>query len=209
MNRVSVLAVALLTATVCSGTVRAGLCGTGDPNEDHDLIIGQDGTAAHKIVLMDDKGFCHLTGQPVELQPGDGLNDGYYVHQFPGWDSTAGEPFPLLEGHQLTLNQIHSTNPGFDMLDPFLGTSILGSDGATFEFPWNGELDHEDIFYRVNANSAHPGDTFMVTFQLTDPSGLNSSSDLFTLNFEVTPEPSTAILAGLGLTILLRRRSRS
>jgi hypothetical protein len=209
MKRLSTFAACLLAATSLPGSVKAGLCGTGDPNEDHDFQIGQDGTAAHKIVLMDDKGFCHLTGQPIELQPGDGLNDGFYVHQFPGWDATAGVPFPLMAGHELTLNRIHSTNDGFDMLDPFLGTPILESDGTAFQFPWNGQLEHEDVFYRVDANFAHPGDTFLVTMQLTDPSGLHSSSELFTLNFEVMPEPSTAMFAVLGLAILLRRRSGS
>ena len=210
MNRVTVLmVVSCLGMTGFAGPARAGLCGTGDPNEDHDLAIGQDGTAAHKIVLMDDPGFCHLTGQPIYLQPGDGLNEGFYVHQFPGWDSTAGVPFPLMQGHELTLNRIVSTNSGFDMFDPFLGIPIVETDGSSFLFPWKGQLEHEDIFYRVDATLANPGDSFTVRFQLTDPSGLDSSSDQFTMNFIVAPEPATAVLGILGAFALLRRRSRS
>ena len=209
MNRViALMVVSYWGMTGFANPARAGLCGTGDPNQDHDFQIGQDGTATHKIVLMDEPGFCHLLGQPIELQPGDGLNDGYYVHQFPGWDATAGVPFPLMEGHQLTLNRIHSTNAGFDMLDPFLGTPILQTDGSSFEFPWNGQLEHEDVFYRVDANFASPGDIFMVSMQLTDPSGLDSASDPFTLNFVVTPEPATAVLGLFAGLMLLRRRSR-
>lgn len=174
--------------------------------EDIDLLLGQDGSPQHKLVVSDPEGHHFLTGELIELYPGNGLNDGFYVEQFPGWSAKEGVPNPLLEGNQITLNRVSSTNIAFDMLDPFTGTPILGADGDSFLFPFGGGLGHEDVFYRADAALVNIGDQFTVTFQLTDPSGLEAASDLFTLSFLVVPEPATLSLLAMGAIAMTRRK---
>jgi len=189
------LASACLTATAYAG------------GQDIDMLLGQDGSPQHKLVVTDPEGRHFLTGELIELAPGDGLNDGYYVSQFPGWSAKEGVPNPLLDGNQITLNRISSTSNAFDMLDPFTGTPILGADGDAFPFPFGGGLGHEDVFYRADAALVTIGDQFTVTFQLTDPSGLEAASDPFTLSFMIVPEPLSFASFSAGFFLVLRRKT--
>ncbi len=174
--------------------------------EDIDFLLGQDGSAQHQLVISDPDGHHFLSGEQILLFPGDGLNDGYFVSEFPGWSAKEGIPAPLLAGHELTLNRLGASTTAFDMLDPFTGTPILGTDGESFLFPFAGGLGHEDVFYRADGSQVHAGDSFTVWFQLTDPSGLELASQPFALGFLVAPEPTTGFLLAFMSGLVLRRR---
>lgn len=193
-----------------------GLAGVSAPasagEEDIDLLLGQDGSPQHKLVVTDPAGHHFLSGELIELSPGDGLNDGYFVREFPGWSAEDGFPDPLLDGHELTLNRISSTNAAFDMLDPFTGTPILGADSDSFLFPFAGGPGHEDLFYRADGTRVNVGEKFSVNLELTDPSRLQTASDPFVLSFVIVPDPATLILlciVAFTLTQMQLTRSQS
>jgi len=150
--------------------------------------------------------------ESIEISPGEGLFEGYFVNALPGWESIEmDEPdegvFTLLEGHQAALKRISFSN-GFGMFDPFSGDPILTSDGATVAFPQEDGAFHIDLIYAADPGS-QIGDTFTATYQIVDLAGLHADSEEFTPCFEVVPEPGAiSLLAVAGLLRFGRRRSR-
>jgi len=173
-----------------------------------DWEVAQDGSALHTLLILGDPKI--LGGEErIELLPGEGNFDGLFVNQEPGWESIeADEPpdaFMLLPGSNPSLKRI-SFDAGFGMYDPFSGLPILESNGSTFAFGAapDGHF-HLDLIY---AGNGPIGTLYSATFQLVDPSGLQSDSAPFTLGFVVIPEPTTLALVFLGVTAKMRRTRR-
>lgn len=164
----------------------------------------------------DDKNALVIEGDPalfdgserIELFPGDGIFDGLFINDVPGWENvSADEPpdlFRLLPGHRVALQRV-SFSPGFAIYDPFTAIEILAADGDFYEFPQappgSGDF-HVDLIF---AAGGVPGDLFSATFQLIDLAGLHLPSKPFTLSFVNVPEPGSATFALLGLAALRRR----
>ncbi len=170
-----------------------------------DWAVAQDGSPLHTLLILGDLKI--LGGEErIELLPGEGILDELFVNQEPGWASIEAvdppDAFMLLPGSNTSLKRI-SFDPGFGMYDPFSGQPILETNGSTFPFGAtpDGQF-HLDIFY---AGNGPVGSLYSATFQLVDPSGLQSDSAPFTLGFVVVPEPTMLALVCLGVTAMMRR----
>ncbi len=170
-----------------------------------DWEVAQDGTPIHTLQILGDAKI--LGGEErISLQPGEGIFDGLFVNQEPGWASIEADvppdTFLLLPGSNTSLKRI-SFDPGLGMYDPFSGLPILEANGSTFDFcaALDGHF-HLDLIYTGNGPI---GSLYSATFQLVDPSGLQADSAPFTLGFVVAPEPTTLALVCLGLTAIKRR----
>ncbi|MCK6455820.1 MAG: hypothetical protein L6Q92_04745 [Phycisphaerae bacterium] len=176
-----------------------------------DFEIGQDGTAGHVLQIHGDEAILDGS-EKIELLPGEGVFEDYYVNTVPGWESVSvDEPpdlFLLLSGHRVGLERV-SFDAGLHLFDPFTAVEVLPGDGSVFEFPHAPPLSgafHLDLIYAVDVAGAEIGETYFGTFRLVDLAGLHGASAPFELGFRVFPEPG--VLSLLGVASLLIRRGR-
>jgi hypothetical protein len=179
--------------------------------------IGQDNTGT--IVIRGDAGV--LAGETcIDLAPAGGpfgsggLWDGYLVSQNPGWESVlVNDPpnnvFRLPAIHRTALVRVLAPSY-FSMFTEDAVTHILTADDDQYLFPTNalGEFS-EDLYFAV-APGTPAGTTFYADFQLTDgdPGEGMDPTDIFSLCFNVVPEPTTGGLLAVGLMWLRRMRLR-
>lgn len=81
----------------------------------------------------------------------------------------------------------------------------IGLNRAGDEFHLGADVDFSPVFW--TDGEALPG-TYSATFKLVDEEGLFGDSGNFSFQFGVVPEPSAALLSGLGVLGLLLRRRR-
>jgi hypothetical protein len=150
-----------------------------------------------------------------ELEPvSGGLLNGW-VSQTPGFEPLAVEDqefgghgfYSWLDAgytHGDVDVQLHidSVDAGLQLLNPDTLQPLVSPFGFSQTFPHT----HFTYFVSQGANAAI-GDVFTATFHLSDANGNLEDSWPFTLQFEVTPEPSSLSLVGLCLTLFGRRRS--
>lgn len=112
----------------------------------------------------------------------------------------------------LKIDQTNNTNPGTNQnwltgnpnmwlwIDPDLGASE-GSQAADITGWWSSQTNFTQVFYNHGTNTPN-GDVvfsdFSVHYDGDTPFGASTGT--------IIPEPSTALLAGLGMLALLRRR---
>jgi hypothetical protein len=68
--------------------------------------------------------------------------------------------------------------------------------------------NHHLIYYVDGGSGSGAGDVLTATFYLTDVNGNIAQSENFTMQFQIVPEPTSAMLLGLGGLILARHRRR-
>ncbi len=173
---------------------------------DHaDFEIGRDDTNA--LVIEGDPALFDGS-ERIELFPGDGIFDGLFIHDEPGWENvSADEPpglFRLLPGHRVAIQRV-SFSPGFAVYDPFTAIEVLAADGDLYEFPQAPPGSGEFHVHLVFAAGGVEGDVFSATFQLIDVAGVHQPSQPFTLSFVNVPEPGGVALVVLGMAALWRR----
>ncbi len=174
---------------------------------DEPIVIGRLGASpAH--LAFDGPADLLDGSEAIELQPGDGVFSGLWVHDEPSF-ATILEDRPdidllrLLPGHSVALRLAAADAP-LRFFEPTGFSQILDGDGSTFVFPRDPNGDFE--IHLMGASTA-PG-SFAATFQFTDPSGVHLDSERFTLRFQTVPTP-TSILIPLFAVLAVSRRRRS
>lgn len=175
-----------------------------------DILIFQDGTAAHRLGLVKPL----LVPEPYELPlVSDGPLAGYYASIEPGWDGLgADQPaenrFGLLSINGVAL-QMLSADPGFVLFDSLLNPILeTPTDFHVFSGENEGNPDllwHEHLRFGIEPG-APVGQQYTATFQLIDVNGQMATSAPFSLTFVTTPEPGAALALFAALPLMLRRR---
>lgn len=191
-------ALALLCLLLAASLALAG------PMPPHaDWVIGRNDQ--NQLLIHGDENI--LSGAaPILLEPGDGIFDGLFVKDEPGWESAlADEPpelYQLLPNSRVALKRLAFTS-GFAMYDPFTASEILAADNDLFEFPLDGpDQFHIDLVY---SGLGPAGQFYSATYQLVDLAGLQTPSELFTFRFETVPEPASLTLLGLSAILMIQR----
>ena len=98
----------------------------------------------------------------------------------------------LIEYDGSTQNNIVWKDPGSHNFTPFKDTNPNAAPDAQYKaLAWNGGCDVSDL----------AGTPARILFELND-------ADLYSFQFSIVPEPSTALLAVLGMLLMSLRRSR-
>ncbi len=116
------------------------------------------------------------------------------VHAF-GWGVSGGTATSL---NYLTDAGAGNVLAGLDVVGP----AAVGSNGA---LDGNDPLNQGSILGTINLSLAH-GSSLFIRWTDTNDIGNDAGLAIDNLNIEVTPEPSTLALLGLGAVALLRRR---
>lgn len=102
--------------------------------------------------------------------------------------------------------QLHivSKHDDLNIFDPFdQGTPLL--EGATHSIGVDTQNHH--LIYTVEyASGLQVGDVVTAEFYLSDANGFIEDSQVYELQFEIVPEPTSAVLLGLGGLMMMRRR---
>jgi hypothetical protein len=133
---------------------------------------------------------------------------GSYISEHLCWIST--EPLTTTDALQPTwsieLEKI-TVSSGLTVLNEQYQEILTTGNFLLGEPVWeDGEGWHFHNHTLFAASGAEPGDTFAATFRVVDAGGVYQSSEPFTLNFTVVPEPVSALLLGVGAFMLRRRR---
>lgn len=118
-------------------------------------------------------------------------------------------------GYYSWLNADHNVmSPDIELhlVEATQGLTIINSSDygeVTVDNSFNIGVDtanHHLIYYVEDTGSYGIGDVLTATFYLSDNNGNLADSQNFTLQFEVVPEPTSAMLLGLGGLMAIRRR---
>ncbi len=184
-----------------------GLAAPATAHDDHgDITVGRTGitqpTATRLAIEAD-------LDSPVFLAPASGLAAGW-TSGHPGFNALAGdEPderfWTLASGAQVRL-EVVSISGGLAVVQPGGGAI---ADAAGESVLLGGATLHAHPTWYAQASTLGSGwtGTLTATFRLIDTGTTGyESSDPFTMTFTNVPEPTAAILLGLGALGLVRRR---
>jgi len=197
-----------LTAIAALVVMPASVMADGDDHDhDHDhgsahadIIVGHN--AANQIVIEAD------LDEAYDLMPTSGglLGTGF-LGDDPGFnvleiDESPEDFFSFVgDGVNIVVN-LQSVTPNLTILN---GLAVVGQ-GSSIAL---GDDFHEHLDFFADESTTSIGDTFFVSFTLSDSSGTLSDSALYTIELTAVPEPTTAmLLSGMGGLTLLRRRAR-
>lgn len=179
----------IITAVLFLGTI---VCA----HSDYEVVIGETGG---QLILTEQPGMIALEYDALS---------GTYISDHVCWlsaeplsSTSPTQPNWVIELESITLGAgLYALSEDYQqILDPdnFLLGEPVWEDGEGWHF-------HNHTLFGTSGGNV--GDTFTATLRLVDTGGVYQSSDVFTLDFAIVPEPLTAMLFGCGACMLARRK---